>query len=153
MSLLAHSAYRMGEVAVNDILGRSDRMRYHAIPSVVYSLPEAAGVGLTEEEARSEGRDVRTARQPMQISGRYLAEYGKDPGFCKIVTDAATGALLGVHMIGGPVSEIIWGAAALIEAELRVTDVREIVFPHPTISEALRETLFAVPATEGENHA
>ena len=139
LSLLAHSAYRMGEVAVNDILGRPDRMRLHAVPSVVYSLPEAAGVGITEHQARASGREAVTRKLPMQYSGRYLAEYGREPGFGKIVIDPRTRTLLGVHLVGGQCSENIWGAAALIEGEFRVQDIRELIFPHPTIAEIMRE--------------
>ena len=141
-SLLAHSAYRMGEVAVADMLGKDDRMRYNAIPSVVYSLPEAAGVGITEAEAVKAGREVVIKKLPMQYSGRYLAEFGQEPGFGKVIIDAKTQALLGVHLVGGTCSEIIWGAAALIEAEFRVDDVRELIFPHPTVSEIIRETIW-----------
>ncbi len=141
-SLLAHSAYRMGEVAVADMLGQPDRMRYSAIPSVVYSLPEAAGVGMTEADAAKAGRKIISKQLPMQYSGRYLAEYGQEPGFGKVVIDADTRALLGVHLVGGQCSEIIWGAAALIEAEFRVEDVKELIFPHPTVSEIIRETVW-----------
>ncbi len=141
-SLLAHSAYRMGEVAVADMLGTNDRMRYNAIPSVVYSLPEAAGVGLTEADAAKAGREVVIKKLPMQYSGRYLAEYGQEPGFGKIIVDAESKVLLGVHLVGGLCSEIIWGAAAMIEAEFRVDDIKELIFPHPTVSEIIRETIW-----------
>ena len=141
-SLLAHSAYRMGEVAVADMLGKTDRMRYNAIPSVVYSLPEAAGIGMTEADAVKAGREVVTKKLPMQYSGRYLAEYGQEPGFGKIVIDAKTKVLLGVHLVGGLCSENIWGAAAMIEAEFRVDDIKELIFPHPTVSEIIRETIW-----------
>ena len=141
-SLLAHSAYRMGEVAVADMLGKNDRMRYNAIPSVVYSLPEAAGVGLTEADAAKAGREVVIKKLPMQYSGRYLAEYGQEPGFGKIIVDAESKVLLGVHLVGGLCSEIIWGAAAMIEAEFRVDDIKELIFPHPTVSEIIRETIW-----------
>lgn len=141
-SLLAHSAYRMGEVAVADMLGRSDRMRYSAIPSVVYTLPEAAGVGMTAADAAKAGIDVVEKKLPMQYSGRYLAEYGQDPGFGKVVIDAKSRVLLGVHLVGGQCSENIWGASALIEAEFRVEDAKELVFPHPTVSEIVREVVW-----------
>ena len=141
-SLLAHSAYRMGEVAVADMQGKTDRMRYNAIPSVVYSLPEAAGVGMTEADAAKAGREVVTKKLPMQYSGRYLAEYGQEPGFGKIVIDVKTKVLLGVHLVGGLCSENIWGAAAMIEAEFRVDDIKELIFPHPTVSEIIRETIW-----------
>jgi len=150
-SLLAHSAYRMGEVAVADMLGRNERMRYNAIPGVIYTNPEAAGAGITEQQAEAEGLDVIIEKLPMQYSGRYLAEYGQEKGFGKVIVDKKTRALLGVHLIGGTCSEIIWGASALIEMEMRVGDVREVIFPHPTVSEIIRETLWEVPA-EYENY-
>lgn len=141
-SLLAHSAYRMGEVAVNDILGDGDRMRYTAIPSVVYTIPEASGCGITEAQAAAEGRGVRIAKLPMRANGRFIAENGTANGLCKIIVDKATERLLGVHMIGAANSELIFGAATMIEAELRVKEMREIVFPHPSVSEIIRDTLW-----------
>jgi dihydrolipoamide dehydrogenase len=142
-SQLAHSATRMGEVALNTILGKKDRFRTNAIPWAVYSLPEIAGCGLTAEQAKAAGHNVETAQLPLIMSGRFLAENGKrGPGSVKVVVDADTRALLGVHMFGGLCSEIIWGAAALIEAELRVEEIQEIVFPHPTVGEVIRSTMF-----------
>jgi len=146
-SLLAHSAYRMAEVAVNTILGRPDRMRYTAIPYVVYSDPEIASVGLSEAEAGEQGLEVKTAELLMRSNGRYLAEKGLDKttrGFCRLVVEAPSERLLGVQMMGSPASEMIFGAAAMIEAELRVQDMQEIVFPHPTVSEIIKEALFAL---------
>jgi dihydrolipoamide dehydrogenase len=141
-SLLAHSAYRMGEVAVNDIAGVPDRMRYHAVPWVVYTIPEGAGCGLTEKQAEEEGRDVRVGSLPMRTSGRFLAEHGFSSGTGKVIADNETDTIVGVHLIGGPVSEIIYGAAAMIEAELRVRDVRELIFPHPTVAEIIRNVVW-----------
>lgn len=142
-SQLAHSASRMGEVALNSIRGMPDRFRTRAIPWVVYSFPEIAGCGLTEAEAVAAGHAVETVTLPMLMSGRFLAENGKrGAGSVKVVKDADTDVLLGVHMFGGPCSEIIWGVAAMIEAELRVSDVQEIIFPHPTVSEVIRDAMF-----------
>ncbi len=142
-SQLAHSASRMGEVALNTILGKKDRFRANAVPWVVYSQPEIAGCGLTEDEAEKAGFDVQSVSLPLTMSGRFLAENGKrSPGSVKVVKDAETDALLGVHMFGGVCSEIIWGVAAMIEAELRVKDVREIIFPHPTVGEVVRDAMF-----------
>jgi dihydrolipoamide dehydrogenase len=146
-SLLAHSAYRMAEVAVSTILGRPDRMRYNAIPWVVYSDPEIASVGLNEEEALAQGLKVKTAELLMRANGRYLAEKGMDKtsrGFCRLVVDSSSERLLGVQMMGSPASEMIFGAAAMIESELRVQDIREIVFPHPTVSEIIKDSLSAL---------
>lgn len=142
-SLLAHSAYRMGEVAVADIAGEQDHMRYHAVPWVVYTIPEGAGVGLTESQAEKEGRKIKTATMQMRANGRFLAENGsKKNGICKVITNEDSGVLLGIHILGGVCSEIIYGAAAMIEAELRVKDIKEIIFPHPTVSEIIRDTVW-----------
>ena len=141
-SLLAHSAYRMAEVAVRTSAGEADRMRYNAVPWVVYSYPEAAGVGLSESGAREQGREIGVATLPLRVNGRFVAEHGNEPGFCKVIVDSGTRVLLGVQMVGASSSEIIYGAAAMIEAELRVQDIREIIFPHPTVSEVIRDTLW-----------
>ncbi len=143
LSQLAHSATRMGEVALNTICGESDRFRRNAIPWAVYSMPEVAGCGLTEDEAKAAGFNVESASLPLTMSGRFLAENGKrGPGSVKVVKDADTDVLLGVHMVGAGCSEMIYGAAVMIEAELRVKDIREIVFPHPTVGEVIRDTMF-----------
>lgn len=142
-SLLAHSASRMAEVAVNVICGKHDRMRYHAVPWVVYTLPEVAGCGLTGQEAKKQGISIKTATVQMRANGRFLAEYGKrSPGMCKVVVDAETNILKGVHLLGAVSSELIYGVAAMIEAELRVQDIQEIIFPHPTVSEIIRDALW-----------
>jgi len=142
-SQLAHSATRMGEVALNTILGKKDRFRTNAIPWAVYSMPEIAGCGMSEEQAKAAGHQVKTASMPLLASGRFLAENGKrGPGQVKVVIDADTQILLGVHMFGGYASESIWGVAAMLESELRVQDAQEIVFPHPTVGEIIRATMF-----------
>ena len=143
-SLLAHSASRMAEVAVANMFGPGDRMRYHAVPWAVYTLPEAAGCGLTEAEARAKGFNVKTASVPMRVNGRFLAEHGKSAGFCKVIADADTDLLLGVHMIGAVSSEMIGTAATFMEAELRVKDIKEIIFPHPSVSEIIKDTCWAL---------
>jgi len=141
---LAHSASRMGEVVVHNLCGRADRMRYDAIPGVVYTTPEVATVGLTEAQAKERGIPVKTAKRPMVASGRFLAENAGGKGFCKVLVHAQTEALLGVHMIGGACSEMIFGAAAMIETEQRIREIEDIVFPHPTVSELIRETVLMI---------
>jgi len=144
-SLLAHSASRMGEVAIANMFGSGSIMRYDAIPWVVYTLPEAAGCGMTEQEAKEAGYQVVSASMQMRANGRFLAEWGKKAGgLCKVVADAGSGKILGIHLLGGAASEMIFGAAAFIEAELRVQDVREIIFPHPTISEIIKDVCIAI---------
>ena len=141
-SLLAHTASREAEVAVNHMLGRKDVMRYDAIPGVVYTHPEIAGVGLTETQAKEKGIEVVVKQLPMAYAGRFVAENEGKDGFCKVIAGKKYGEILGIHMVGGACSEMIWGACAIIEAQLRVQDVEEIVFPHPTVSEIIKETIF-----------
>ncbi|NLZ18891.1 MAG: dihydrolipoyl dehydrogenase [Bacteroidales bacterium] len=141
-SMLAHTASREGEVAVNDILGKSDRMRYDAIPGVVYTNPEVAGTGLTEAEAAAKGLEITVLKLPMAFSGRFVAENERGEGLCKVIADRASHAVLGVHMLGNPCSEIIQGACIAIEQGMTVEQLREVVFPHPTVSEILKETVF-----------
>lgn len=139
--MLAHVAYREAEVAVNSILGKKDRIRYHAIPSVIYTNPEVAAVGETEESAKAKGLNIKTVTLPMAYSGRYLAETEKGDGICKLIVDADHGNLIGCHMLGVYVSEVIMTAVTLIETEMTVDDMKELVFPHPTVGEIIREAL------------
>jgi dihydrolipoamide dehydrogenase len=140
--MLAHTAYREAEVAVNTILGKKDAMRYHANPSVIYTQPEIGSVGKTEEECREKGIEYEVQKLSMRYSGRFVAENEGADGLCKIIVDKKRRTILGVHMIGAYTGEIIWGAAEMIEMQLRVTDARQIIFPHPTVSEIIRETLW-----------
>ena len=140
--MLAHTAYREAEVAVNNILGKTATMRYHANPSVIYTQPEIASVGKTEEECREKGIDYEVQKLSMRYSGRFVAENEGADGLCKILIDRKRRTILGVHLIGSYSGEIIWGAAEMIEMQLRVTDARQIIFPHPTVSEIIREVLW-----------
>ena len=142
-SMLAHTASREGEVAVNNILGKEDRMRYDAIPGVVYTNPEVAGTGLTEAEAAKKGLDYFALKLPMAFSGRFVAENERGEGLCKVIADAQSHRVLGVHMLGNPCSEIIQGACIAIEQKMTVEQLKEVVFPHPTVSEIFKETLFS----------
>jgi dihydrolipoamide dehydrogenase len=141
---LAHAASRMGEVVIHNLTGRPDRIRYDTIAGVIYTQPEVATVGLTREEAEARGLSVRTGKLPLTVNGRFLAEHAGERGLTKLVVEAETGRLLGVHMIGGACSEMIFGAAAMIEAEFRTKELEDIVFPHPTASETIRDTLFTL---------
>jgi len=143
--MLAHTAYREAEVAVNVILGKKDTMRYHANPSVIYTQPEVSSVGKTEEECREKGLDYEVCKLSMRYSGRFVAENEGADGLCKILVDKKRRTILGVHLIGSYAGEIIWGAAEMLEMQLRVNDARQIIFPHPTVSEIIRETLWEFP--------
>ena len=144
LSMLAHTASREGEVAVNHMLGRQDRMRYDAIPGVVYTNPEVACVGLTEEQAKASGRDYEVVKLPMAYSGRFVAENEGGEGLCKFIVGKERHEVLGVHMLGNPCSEIISGACIAIETEMTLEQLQEVVFPHPTVSEIIKETAFSL---------
>jgi len=150
-SLLAHAAYRMGDIAAAHIIDTvaaktaGQKLRTDTIPWAVYSMPEAAGVGLTEAQARGRGHDVRTTTVPLAVSGRFIAENGvRAPGAVKIIADGTTRAILGIHMLGNYAPETIWGAAVVLETELTIDDLRQVVFPHPTVSEGIREAAWAL---------
>lgn len=139
--LLAHAATREGIVAVNNMFGHRDRIRYQAIPSVIYTHPEAASVGHTEEELQQAGIEYRKSMVPMAMAGRFLIENEGASGFVKALVGAEYGHVLGIHAVGDASSEFIVAAVCMIEAEMRVAEVKEIVFPHPTVSEALKEAI------------
>lgn len=140
--MLAHAAYREAEVCINNMIGKKDRMRYCAIPSVIYTNPEVGCVGETEETAKQKGIDYEVQKISMMYSGRYVAENDSGDGICKILVDKKYGKLIGAHMIGSYASEIIVSAGIMIESEMRVSDIKEIVFPHPTVCEIIREGIF-----------
>ena len=141
-SLLAHTASREGEVAINNICGIPDRMRYNAIPSIVYTNPEIACVGLTEEEAKAKNISYKVRTLPMAYAGRFVVENEGKNGLIKMLVGDRFNEVLGVHMIGNPGSEMIYGAAIMIEMQMRLGDLGQVVFPHPTVSEILKETVF-----------
>jgi dihydrolipoamide dehydrogenase len=143
-SMLAHTATREGEVAVNNILGKADQMRYDAIPGVVYTNPEVAGVGVTEADAARKGLEYTVLKLPMAYSGRFVAENERGEGLCKVIVDKQDHRVLGVHMLGNPCSEMIHSACIAIEQKMTVEQLKEVVFPHPTVSEILKETVFTL---------
>lgn len=140
--MLAHAAYREAEVAVNTILGKKDLMRYQAMPSVIYTSPEMAYVGETEETCLEKGLPFKKIVLPMNFSGRYMAENEGGDGIVKLLVDPQRQRLLGCHLLGSYASEIILSAGILVETEMRLDDIKELVFPHPTVSEIIREAIF-----------
>ena len=141
-SLLAHTASREGEVVVNNLTGRADRMCYNAIPGVVYTNPEVAGVGETEESAKAKGVAYKVAKLPMAYAGRFVAENEGGNGLCKVLIGEEDGKVIGVHMLGNPCSEMIYGACIAIERKMTINELQDVVFPHPTVSEIFKETIF-----------
>lgn len=141
-SLLAHTASREGEVVVNNLTGKDDRMRYIAIPGVVYTNPEVAAVGETEESAKAKNIAYKVAKLSMAFAGRFVAENEGGNGICKVLIGETDNKIIGVHMLGNPSSEMIYGACMAIEQGMTIDEMKEVVFPHPTVSEILKEVVF-----------
>lgn len=137
-SLLAHTAVREAEAAVHHIIGKEDVMSYRAIPGVVYTNPEIAGVGETEESLQKKGIAYRALKLPMAYSGRFVAENEGVNGVCKLLL-ADDDTVLGAHVLGNLASEIITLAGMAIELRLTIGQWKKIVFPHPTVGEIFRE--------------
>ncbi len=140
VSMLAHTAVREAEVAVASMAGKDEYMSYRAIPSVVYTNPEIAGVGQTESALQKRGTAYRALKLPMTFSGRFVAENEGQTGLCKLLI-GSDNRLLGAHVLGNPASEIITLAAMAMEAGLTVDQWKRVVFPHPTVGEIFREVL------------
>ncbi len=141
-SMLAHTAYREGEVCINNILGKKDRINYNSIPAVIYTNPEVASVGETSETVKEKGINARVETLTLKYSGRYIAENEHGNGILKLIINNEHNNVIGLHMIGSYASEIIYGAAMMVETEMRVTDIQKLVFPHPTVCEVIREAMF-----------
>lgn len=139
-SLLAHTAVSEAEVAIDHILGKNRPMSYRAIPGVVYTNPEIAGVGKTEEELQASGTAYQVKKIPMAFSGRFVAENELGNGVCKLIL-SEDNVLIGAHLLGNPASELIVIAGIAIEKGMKADEIQSFVFPHPTVGEIIKETL------------
>ncbi|MDO8690583.1 MAG: dihydrolipoyl dehydrogenase [Dehalococcoidia bacterium] len=138
--MLAHVASREGIVAVENALGHDAAIDYRGIPRCVYTIPEVAAAGLTEQQALQEGYDVAAGRFEFRANGRARIA-GETDGFVKVVVDRKYGEVLGVHILGPHATELIGQATLAIKAELSADVVRSNLAAHPTLSEALAEAL------------
>jgi dihydrolipoyl dehydrogenase len=141
--LLAHKAEEEGVIAAEVIAGQHAKMHYHSIPSVVYTWPEIATVGLTEREVRESGREYKTGKYPFTANARART-MGETSGFVKFVADARTDELLGCHMIGPNVSELISEVVLAFEYRGSSEDIGITIHAHPTLSEATKEAALGV---------
>jgi len=139
--MLAHVASRQAEVAVGRMLKQIplQRIAYNAIPSVVYTNPEIASVGVTEAQVADMKIETEVRKLPMTFSGRFMAENEGETGLCKMIIDAKTQMILGVHMIGNPCSEFVSAASFAVRMGYTTAEFQQVVFPHPTVSEILHE--------------
>jgi dihydrolipoamide dehydrogenase len=141
-SMLAHTAYREADVAVNTILGKHDAMRYDAIPSVIYTNPEVASCGETLETAAAKGYKAAEKKISLKYSGRFVAENDGGDGICKLVVNSSDDRVMGIHILGNPASEIISAAAIAIERKMTVEQLKTVVFPHPSVGEIIKDAAF-----------
>lgn len=137
LNMLAHSAFKMGEVAAANAMGEKERVNLKNVPNCIYTSPEVGSVGLTQEEAKKQ-YDIAVGMFRFAANGRALAS-GEGVGFVKVIADKKYGEILGVHIIGPGAAEIINEAAALMEMEITVKEVASIIHGHPTFSEAFME--------------
>jgi dihydrolipoamide dehydrogenase len=137
-TMLAHLASRQGEVAVENIMGHPVAMDYRAVPNCVFTLPEIAGVGLTEEEAKEQGLDYQVARFPFAASGRALT-IGETTGLVKLICEKESDKVLGMHIMGPQASDLIAEGTLAIQMGATARDIAETIHAHPTLAEAVME--------------
>jgi dihydrolipoamide dehydrogenase len=142
---LAHVAAHQGAVAAEHALGHAARMDYTGVPSCIYSMPEVASVGLTEEQARAAGHEVRVGMFALPNNGKAVA-MGDTDGFVKVIAEAQLGGILGLHIVGPHASDLIMEGALAIGMEATWDEFDRAIHPHPALSEAVAE---AVLATRG----
>jgi len=148
--MLAHVASREGEVAAEHALGKNSSMDYRAVPNCVFSLPEIAGVGLTEQEAKQKGIAYKKSKFPFTASGRALA-MGQTAGVVKMICDENTGQVLGLHIMGPHATDLIAEGALAVRSGATADDIVQTIHAHPTLPEAVREA--AMGQAEGPIHA
>lgn len=139
-SMLAHTAMAEGIIAADNALGKELKMSYTAIPKCVYTYPEIASVGMTENEAIELGYKVKKAKTPVRTNGRAFAD-GSIEGFANILADEKTDKILGVHIIAPYATEMISEAVLALTKGLTINDVSDVIHPHPTVSEIIGDTL------------
>ncbi|EHK72142.1 MULTISPECIES: dihydrolipoyl dehydrogenase [Pseudomonadaceae] len=141
--MLAHKASEEGVMVAERIAGHKAQMNYDLVPSVIYTHPEIAWVGKTEQALKAEGVEVNVGTFPFAVSGRALAA-NDTAGFVKVVADAKTDRVLGVHVVGPSAAELVQQGAIAMEFGTSAEDLGMMVFSHPTLSEALHEAALAV---------
>ena len=136
--MLAHVAMAEGVVAAENAMGRDQEMEYRAVPRCIFTLPEAASAGLTEAEAREQGRKVRVARMPLTLNG-YAHLMGQTEGLVKIVSDAQYGEVLGVQILGPHAGDLIHEAVLGMRLEATAEDLAKAIHVHPSFGEAIKD--------------
>jgi dihydrolipoamide dehydrogenase len=140
--MLAHKAEEEGVAAVEIMAGHAGHVNYHACPSVIYTSPQLAQVGYTEEDARKAGHEIKIGKFPFSANG-YARATDETDGFVKVIGDARTDRLLGVHILSSHAAELIQEATLAMEFASSVEDVARSFHPHPTLEEAVKEAALA----------
>jgi dihydrolipoamide dehydrogenase len=135
---LAHFASAQGKAAVERIAGHAAPTDWLAVPAATFTTPEIASVGITEREAKAQGRAVKIGRFPFRAHGRNIAD-GETTGFVKLIGDAGTGQVLGAHIIGARASELIHECSLALGADLDLRHLAQAIHAHPTVSETIGE--------------
>ncbi len=141
--MLAHKAEDEGVMVAELIAGQKPHLDYNSMPWVIYTTPEIAWVGKTEQQLRAEGKDYKTGQFPFAANGRALG-LGDAEGFVKMLADAKTDEILGVHIIGASASDLIAEAALAMEFRASSEDIARTCHPHPSLSEVVREAALAI---------
>ncbi len=139
----AHRASAMGICAANNATGKADTHSDRLVPGCIFTLPEIGAVGLTETEAKARGLEVRVGKFPLAALGKAQAA-GETAGFCKLIADAATDQILGVHIVGAHATDLIAEAATAMHLEITVAELGRVMHAHPTLAEAAMEAAHAV---------
>ncbi|MDR1304308.1 MAG: dihydrolipoyl dehydrogenase [Verrucomicrobiales bacterium] len=142
--MLAHKAEAEAAAVVDRLAGQPTRVNRNVIPSVIYTAPEAAAVGLTEQQARDQGLTVSVGKHNFMANGRALAADTRD-GFVKLITDTVSGRLLGAHILGASAAELIAECALLMELNGTVSDLARVIHAHPTLAEVTKEAARNLP--------
>ena len=142
-AMLAHKAEEEGVALAERLAGQAGHVNYDVIPWIIYTSPEIAWAGLTEKQACEKGLEIKTGQFPFSANGRALG-HGDPRGFVKVIADAQTDKLLGVHMVGGGVSELIGEVVAIMEFGGSAEDLARTIHAHPTLSEVVKEAALAV---------
>ena len=138
---LAHVASAEGIVAAENIMGKSSTINYNIVPNCIYTFPELASVGLTEEEAKEKGIDYTISKFPLSANGKALST-GKTTGFVKIISDNEYGEVIGTHIMGFNATDLISEPVMIMQLEGTVYDIAKAIHPHPTVSETIMEAAF-----------
>jgi len=139
-TLLAHAASEQGIVAAENAMGGNSVMDYRTIPNCIYTFPEVASVGISEEQAKEEGWEVKIGRFPFLANGKAQS-LGETEGFVKVIADGRTYEILGVHIIGPEATDLIPEATLAVKHRMNVKQIAETIHAHPTLSEAFWEAV------------